>query len=77
MASGGERAKLVEEALQGSFGLLDPVIQLVRDLQRCSGPGVRATWSPPAARNRGGEYEVARGREGRRRTGERPGGVVV
>ena len=60
MASGGERAKLVEEALQGSSGLLDPVIQLVRDLQRCSGPGVRATWSPPAARNRGGGRKYLR-----------------
>src|SRR6185436_7652263 len=58
MASGSERAKLVEEAPQGSSGLLDPVIQLVRDLRRCSGPGVRAAWSPPAARNRGsgGKY---------------------
>ena len=32
MASGGEQAKPVEEELQGSSGLLDPVIQLVRDL---------------------------------------------
>ena len=62
MASGGERAKLVEEALQGSSGLLDPVIQLVRDLRRCSGPGVRAAWSPPAARNRGGGRKYLRWR---------------
>jgi len=62
MASGGEWAKLVEEALQGSSGLLDPVIQLVRDLRRCSGPGVRAAWSPPAARNRGGGRKYLRWR---------------
>ena len=62
MASGGERAKLVEEALQGFSGLLDPVIQLVRDLRRCSGPGVRAAWSPPAARNRGGGRKYLRWR---------------
>ena len=47
MATGGERAKLMGEALQGSSGLLDPVIQLVRDLQRYSGPGVRAALSVP------------------------------
>jgi len=62
MASGGERAKLVEEVLQGSSGLLDPVIQLVRDLRRCSGPGVRAAGSPPAARNRGGGRKYLRWR---------------
>jgi len=60
MASGGERAKLVEEVLQLSSGLLDPVIQLVRDLRRCSGPGVRAAWSPPVARNRGGGRKYLR-----------------
>jgi len=60
MASGGKRAKLMEEALQGSSGLLDPVIQLVRDLQRCSGPGVRAAWSPPAVRNRGSGWKYLR-----------------
>ena len=62
MANGGERAKLVEEALHRSSGLLDPVIQLVRDLRRCSGPGVRVAWSPPAARNRGGGQKYLRWR---------------
>ena len=47
MVSSGERAKLVEEVLQGSSGLLDPMIQLVRDLRRCSGPGVRAALLVP------------------------------
>ena len=47
MVSSGERAKLVEEVLQGSSRILDPVITLVRDLQRYSGPGVSAALSVP------------------------------
>ena len=61
----GERWRTGEARGGGAVGVLrapgshDSTREGLAKVQRS---GVTAAWSPPTARNRGGEYEVARGR---------------